>query len=327
MTSTTRRTVRLLENAEAALRSSGVVVIAGPTASGKSALAIAVAEAIGGEIVNFDSVQIYRDFDIGSAKPSAAERARVPHHLIGVVVPTEHFDAADFAALCERVCREIVSRERRPVLVGGTGFYLRAFLAGLPPLPPREEAIRERIRAIWRRPRGPQHLAALLRRVDPEAASRIATPDRHRIERALEVWLLTRRPISSWSAPTGESPERVPAHKLAISLPRAELGAAIDARVEEMFERGLVEETRALLEKYPRSVRLFGAIGYREALRVIDREISRREAISETSRRTRAYAKRQLTWLRAERAVHWIDGSAPPSERLAEALRLIAQQP
>ena len=294
-----------------------MIVIAGPTGVGKSDLALRLAEGIGGENVNYDSVQIYRGFDIGSAKPDDAARARVPHHLYDIVDADEEFNAADFARAAREVCDQIAARGRRPILAGGTFFYLRALLSGLPEMPGRDAAIRARIRAIAARPRGPERLHRWLSKIDPQSGRRIAPADRHRVERALEVWLVSGRPISSFE----RGGEEIPNIKIALTLPRPRLHEAIDRRVDAMYSEGLVDETRRLLERYSRDARPFGTIGYREAAAVIDGRMALEAAIAETKRRTRAYAKRQLTWLRAERNVHWLEAGNPNT--FAAAMELI----
>lgn len=298
------------------------IVIAGPTGVGKTAVAIRLAQEIGGEIVNYDSVQIYRGFDIGSAKPSRSERETVPHHLFDIVEGDEPFNAADFAGAAERISREIAERGGIPIFVGGTGFYLRAFLSGLPQMPGADEGIRHRIRSIHSRRRGAEKLHALLRRVDPPAAERIPPGDRHRVERALEVWLITGRTISSFSAPQAESPAR-PARRFALSVDRPVLLESLDRRVQQMYDDGLIRETQLLLEKLPMEARPFGSIGYREAVRFLTGELSRSEAIVETRRRTRAYAKRQMTWLRGEPDVCWIDASEGTEAVVARILEAL----
>ena len=290
-----------------------IIVVAGPTGVGKSELAIRLAERIGGEIVNYDSVQIYRGFDIGSAKPSPAERERVPHHLFDIVDADSEFNAADYGRLAREVCAEIDARGRRAILAGGTFFYLRALLAGLPPMPGRDETLRTRLRRI-----DPGRLHRWLSKVDPQSGRKIASADRHRVERALEVWITSGRPISSW----GHNVEELPSIKIALTLERPLLVAALDRRVGAMYANGLVEETRQLLARYPRGARPFGAIGYAEAASVVLGERTEEEAAAETRRRTRAYAKRQMTWLRAERNVHWIDVSNRENA-LEVALRLV----
>src|SRR6266536_542084 len=190
-----------------------LLVVAGPTGVGKSRLALQLAEELGGEIVNFDSVQIYRGFDIGSAKPDAEERACVPHHLIDIIDAEEEFNAADFAARARVVLGDMAARGKRPILVGGTFFYLRALLAGLPEMPARDETIRARLRAVASRPRGPRWLHAWLSKIDPQSGRKIAPADRHRVERALEVWIASGRPISSWE----HIVEEIPSIKIALT--------------------------------------------------------------------------------------------------------------
>lgn len=303
------------------LRRFPVIVISGPTGVGKSDTAIAVALEAGGEIVNYDSIQIYRGFDIGSAKPSSEQRRAVPHHLFDIAEADESFHAAAFAEAAREACAAIRRDGKVPILTGGTGFYLRALLAGLPEMPPADAAIRERLRNISRFPRGRERLHRWLVTVDPGSGRRIAAADRHRLERALEVYLVSGRPISSWRPPTALSDERIRACKFALTLERGRLNARIDARVDAMYAAGLIEETDRLLVRYPPHCRPYGAIGYREALRFLGGELSREAAIAETKRRTKAYAKRQMTWLRGERGVHWIDAEAGPG---AAAERILA---
>lgn len=292
-------------------------MIAGPTGVGKSRVAMALAAAVDGEIVNYDSVQVYRGFDIGSAKPSVEERRAVPHHMIDVVDADEPFDAAEFASRARAACDDIVRRGRRPILVGGTGFYLRALLSGLPELPGRDEALRARIRAIWDAPRGAPRLWRLLEHVDPATAAKVARADRHRVERALEVFFSSGKPISSWQRPSSHD-EVLPAKKFGLSLERAELHRVLDERVRSMFERGLVEETRALLARFPATARPFTTIGYREACSVVAGTMTVPAAMEETLRRTRAYAKRQMTWLRAEPGMTWVEAGQPAEAIVAE---------
>ena len=296
-----------------------LIILAGPTGTGKSDLALRIASAIGGEIVNYDSVQIYRGFDIGSAKPSPEVRNILPHHLFDIVDAGEEFNAADYGRLARRVCDDIHGRGNRAVLAGGTFFYLRALLSGLPEMPGRDESIRARIRRIAASERGARRLHRWLSKIDPRSGNKIAPGDRHRVERALEVWLSSGRPISSWER---SAQNELPSTKIALTLERPQLNQLLDQRVDEMYARGLVEETRALLERYPAAARPFGTIGYKEAAAVVRGEMALDAAIAETKRRTRAYAKRQLTWLRSERNVHWIE-AANREETLAAALRLI----
>ena len=297
-----------------------LIVVAGPTGSGKSELALRLALAVGGEIVNYDSVQIYTGFDIGSAKPTPAERALVPHHLLDIADAGQEINAVDYARRAREVCAEIAARGKRVILAGGTFFYLRALLSGLPEMPGRDEQLRDRLSRIAASPRGPRRLHRWLLAVDPESGAKIAPGDRHRVERALEVWISSGRPISSWRA----SGEELPSLKLALSMDRARLREKLDARVAEMFQAGLVSETAALLKQHPADSRPFTAIGYREAVAVLRGEMDEAAAIAEVRRRTRAYAKRQMTWLRSERNVHWLDTSDKETA-FADAMRLIEE--
>lgn len=301
------------------------VVIAGPTGVGKSDFALRLAEAVRGEIVNYDSIQLYRDFDIGSAKPSAEARRRVAHHLFDIIDADAEFNAAEYARVARQVCEEIAARGHRPILVGGTFFYLRALLAGLPEMPSRDETIRQRIRRIAGQPHGQERLHRWLSKVDLQSGRTIAPADRHRVERALEVWMISRRPISDWERPTARTAEEIPATKIAFFLERQRLVQALDARVDALYRQGLIEETRRLLARHPAIARPFGAIGYREAAAVISGAKTVEEAMAETRLRTRAYAKRQMTWLRAERNVHWVD-AADREAAFAAALRLVEGQ-
>lgn len=301
-----------------------LAVIAGPTGSGKSELALRLALATGGEIVNYDSMQIYRGFDIGTAKPSEADRRAVPHHLFDIVTADQEFNAADYARRARAVCDDIERRGQTAILAGGTFFYLRALLSGLPEMPGRDESIRARLRRIAATPRGPSRLHGWLTRADPVSAARIPPPDRHRVERALEVWIVSGAPISSWKRPGPESVNELPSIKIGLETDRVRLIERLDARVEAMYRTGLVDETAALLARYPGTSRPFSAIGYREAAAVIRGEVDVNTAIAQTKQRTRAYAKRQVTWLRSERNMHWID-AAEREQTFAAALRLLRE--
>ena len=297
------------------------IVIAGPTGVGKSDLALRLAEGIGGEIVNYDSVQIYRGFDIGSAKPPAEARARVPHHLFDIVDADVEFNASEYASLACAAFETIAARGRRPILVGGTFFYLRALLHGLPAMPGRDASVRSRLQRIGGRPRGKERLHRWLSKIDPQSGRRIAPGDRHRVERALEVWLISGRPISEWKRPASGAAEEMATTKIGLRMERARLIERLDERVAAIYAAGLVDETRRLLARYPRTARPFGAIGYAEAAAVVMGEMDIDTATAETRRRTRAYAKRQMTWLRSERNVQWIDVTSS-DDTFATAVRL-----
>ncbi len=290
-----------------------LVAVVGPTASGKSALALDLAERLGGELVNCDSVQIYRGFDIGTAK--AAPRT-VPAYIFDILEPTELFTAGEYARRARAVLEGIRARGRVPVLVGGTGFYLRALLEGLFPGPERSEDLRRR---FAKRP--VERLHRLLGRLDPVSAARIHPRDKPKLVRALEVCLQARRPMSQLWAEGRQGLEGFRAVKLGLNPPRAELYQRINARAAGMFHGGLLEEVRGLLDRgVPESAKPFESHGYAEALRVLRGEISLEEAIEITQRKVRRYAKRQMTWFRRERDLTWFHGFGDDPAVLRQAL-------
>ncbi len=290
-----------------------VLVLAGPTASGKSALAIDLARRLGGEIVNADSQQVYRGLDVGTAKPTAAEQSTVPHHLLDVVAPGEGMDAARFVALADQAILGIVGRGRFPLVVGGTGLYLRAVLHGVVEAPGRDPVLRARLEEEAAR-HGRPALHARLAAVDPEAAARIRPMDLVRIVRALEIAAGGRRPSELYAAHRFQE-QRYAATILALDPPRAELHARIAARVEAMFAGGLLDEARALLARGGGRLPERIPIGYAEAVAALRGEISRAEAVRRVEVAHRRYARRQVIWLRKEPGVQWV---APPYD--AEAL-------
>jgi tRNA dimethylallyltransferase len=277
--------------------------VAGPTASGKSALAMRLAAARGGEIVSCDSLQVYRGLDIGSAKPSRADRDAVRHHLLDVVDPDAPFSAADYARLARAAAADIHARGRTPVVAGGTGLYLRALVSGLFEGPARDEALRRRLEALADR-RGDAKLHAILRRVDPESAARIEPRDRVRVVRALEVYRATGRPIGELQRGGGAGLAGFAVKVVVLDPGREALRPAVEARTDAMLAAGLVDETRALLARYP-GARPLDAIGYRQAAAVVrgesDVEKARRDIVVETMR----YAKRQRTWFRHQQDAEW----------------------
>lgn len=275
-----------------------LVAIVGPTASGKSALALRLAAEAGGEIVSCDSLQVYRGLDIGSAKPTPAERAAAPHHLLDVADPGQPFSAADYARLAAAAVQAITGRGALPVVTGGSGLYLRALLSGLFEGPSRDEALRARLERMAGR-FGDARLFRLLRRVDPETATRLEVKDRVRVVRALEVYLRSGRPISEHFRGKAPAPlEGYRALRVALDPGREALRARIEARADAMLAAGLVEETRRLLARYPRPPRPLQAIGYREAARVVRGESTVAEARRDMVAATMRYAKRQRTWFR-----------------------------
>lgn len=290
-----------------------LVVILGPTAVGKSRKAVDLALRFGGEIVNGDSVQVYRGFDIGADKPSPGSRRGVPHHLIDIVDPAVQFTAADFVREALEAAREIAGRRRLPLVVGGTGLYLKALLDGLFPGPGRNPALRASLEAEARE-KGLGALYERLEAVDPEYARKVRDRDRIRIIRALEVYEATRRPLSEHFLRT-ESPVRgVNVVRIGLRLDREVLCRRIEDRVDMMFERGLVAEVRSLLEGGVREdAPPFRALGYRHVLRHFAGDLSLDEARTLTKQDTRRYAKRQMTWFRKMDGVAWFS----PEDRAA----------
>jgi len=285
-----------------------LIVIAGPTGSGKTPLALHLAVRFHGAIVNFDSMQVYRDLDLGTAKPSREELARVPHHFIGEVAPDAVFTAGEYARRARARIAELNQRGELPVLVGGTGFYLRALLEGLFPGPPRDEALRVRLRQRAAA-RGPEYVHRLLRRLDPAAAAGVAPRDVARAIRAVEVRLRSGRRMSElWREHPPEALAGVRALKLGLNPPRAALYARIDRRAEAMFAGGIQAETSGLLERYPPSLPVFAAHGYKQACDILLRGAAPAAALAEAQQEQRRYAKRQWTWFRRDPTLHWLDG-------------------
>jgi tRNA dimethylallyltransferase len=287
------------------------LVLAGPTASGKSACAMALAECLGGEIISVDSMQVYRGMDIGTAKPSAEERARVPHHLIDLVSLKEGFDAARFCRLAAEAVAEIQSRGRRPILCGGTGLYFKALLEGLGEAPPANAALRAELEAA--------PLESLLEEIkqrDPATWERLDRANPRRVVRALEVIRLTGKPFSeqraAWSETGSNATDPVPALSgpvLAFGIGRSpgDLRRRIDVRVDEMFQRGLVQETSQLLERGLEGNRIaMQALGYRQVVEHLRGLRSLPETIELVKIRTRQFAKRQMTWFRNNARLYWI---------------------
>jgi tRNA dimethylallyltransferase len=278
-----------------------IVAIVGPTAAGKSAAALALAEARGGELVSCDSMQVYRELDVGTAKPTPEERARVPHHLIDVVAPDAPFSAAEWAARAERAIAEVRARGREPIVVGGTGLYLRALRFGLVEAPPRDCAIRERLYDEERAQPGALH--ARLRAIDPDAAARLPPRDLVRIVRALEVHELTGVPLTAHHA--AHAPvERCPMRVLVLD-PGAALDAQIAARTRDLLARGLVDETRRALARFSPAIAPLAAVGYREAAAHLRGELPLDALEGAITRATRRYARRQRTWFKKEPGATW----------------------
>ncbi|HEY3989339.1 MAG TPA: tRNA (adenosine(37)-N6)-dimethylallyltransferase MiaA [Acidobacteriaceae bacterium] len=300
-----------------------LVVLLGPTASGKTALSLAIAKRFCGEIISCDSVAVYRDFEIGTAKPSVEERAPVPHHCIDIVSPERDYSAGDYQRDARAAIAEIAARGRLPIVTGGTGLYLRALLEGLFDGPHRSEPLRARLRRSAAR-HGAGWLSRLLGRLDANAASRIHANDTPKLIRAIEVSLEARRPITeAWTAGV-EALSGYRILRIGLAPERAALYQRIDARATAMFERGLVDETRQLMEQYGAERRIFDALGYRQARQLLAGELTEAQAIEAAQRGHRNYAKRQFTWFRREPEVRWLAGFGDDAEIQQAAMNEIA---
>lgn len=301
-----------------------LVVLLGPTASGKTALSLALAEQFNGEIVSCDSVAVYRGLEIGSAKPTPEERARVPHHLIDVYAPDEHATAGDYARLARTAIAGVTARGHLPIVTGGTGLYLRALLEGLFDGPARSDDLRTRLCRSHTR-HGVGWLHRLLARLDPSAAARVHANDTPKLIRAIEVSLATRQPMTeAWQA--GREPLRgYRILRIGLDPERQALYARINERAARMFAAGLVEETRRLRDQYG-DVQALGSLGYKQARAVLSGELTREEAIARAQQGHRNYAKRQMTWFRREPDVHWLQGFGDEAATQAEAAELVEQE-
>ena len=286
-----------------------IIAIVGPTASGKSELAIAVALQVGGEIINCDSVQVYQEIQIATAKVPVEERRGVPHHLIEFVPPSVNFTGADWARAATKTIEEIEGRGNTALLAGGTGFYLRALRKPFFPSPPTDEELRARLSKI-REHHGPERLHRILRRFDPEEAAKLFARDWPRVQRAIEFYLQTGERISAQRPWREEPPEFANRIKVfALNPPRNELYARINARTESHFANGLVDELRRLLDAgVPANSNALGAHGYRRVVEYLRGERDLASAIEQTKLDVRHYTKRQLTWFRREADVEWIEG-------------------
>ena len=311
-----------------------VVVVLGPTASGKTALALAIARRFGGEIVNCDSVAMYREFDIGTAKPSPAERAEIPHHLLDCVDPLADVSAGEYARQARQILREIALRESEPrrhmpIVSGGTGLYLRAVLEGLFPGPQRSEELRIKLRDRAQK-NGTEHLHRILRRLDSSAANRIHAHDVPKVIRAIEVCLASRQSSRQNMTELWQQ-GREPLHgfrilHLGLNPDREILYARINQRAANMFDQGLIAETERLLAKYGAQARPFASLGYKQALQFLRGELDRESALSAAQQAHRNYAKRQITWFRREPDVHWLAGLGADPAIQAEGIATVDQQ-
>ncbi len=303
-----------------------LIAVVGPTASGKSSLGVHLARKFGGEVLACDSTQVYRGFDIGTAKPTLEERGGIPHHLLDLVDPTFVFTAGEYRTRAIGVLEDLRQRSRLPILTVGTGLYLRALLEGLADAPARSEELRARLEARANS-NSLQYLHRVLRRLDPEAATRIGSRDRPKMIRAIEVCLLTGRPVSEVHQ-AGRMPlEGYHPVKIGLQPPRAALYERIEKRVHTMIDRGWFDEVKGLIETgIPQNTKPFDFIGYSELRAHLEGTITRSAATKAISQSTRRYAKRQVTWFRKEPVVHWLPGFGDDPAVVAAAEQVVAGQ-
>ncbi len=307
-------------------KNSPLVAIVGPTASGKSALGIWLAQKLGGEVVACDSTQMYRGFDIGTAKPSMEERQGVPHHLIDVLEASEEATAGGYRERAIELLNELRGRERLPIFTVGTGLYLRVLLEGLAEVPLRSEPLRDRLRA---RSIGKKagYLHRVLKRLDPETAKKIAPADEQKLLRAVEVCLLTKKPLSEVYQGGRKALEGWRAIKIGLQPKREALYKQVHARTDAMLARGWMEEVRGLMESgMAEKAKPFDFIGYKELRAVLAKEMELEEARAAIEQATRRYAKRQMTWFRREQGVHWLTGFGGDAEIREQALEWVRSQ-
>ncbi len=300
-----------------------LIVVAGPTASGKTALALHLAEEFSGEIVSCDSVAVYREMEIGTAKPTVEERALIQHHMIDVAWPDEPVTAGDYSRLAREALYGITERGRLPIVAGGTGLYLRALIDGLFPAPPTKEGRRERLRSMAKT-KGAPYLHRMLARLDRAAALSIHVNDVPKVIRAIEVSLAADQPLTEQWQKGRDKLTGYRILRLGLGPPRSLLYESINHRAAGMFDRGLMEETERLMERYGPECRALLSLGYAEAAAVVRNEMTREEAVAKAAQGHRNYAKRQITWFRREREMHWLKGFGRDVEVRAEASKLVA---
>jgi len=301
-----------------------LIVLAGPTASGKSSLALRLAEEFNGEIVSCDSVAVYREMEIGTAKPSREDRALIQHHMIDIAWPDEPCTAGDYSRQAREALTAITERGRVPIVAGGTGLYLRALIDGLFPAPLQKPGRRDRLRKLAAT-RGPAHLHRLLTRLDPSAAAAIHSNDVPKVVRAIEVSLAAEGPLTQQWQKGRDALTGYRILRLGLNPPRPRLYERINQRAASMFDSGLIEETERLIARYGADCRPFTSLGYAEAKAVLQNELTREQAVAQAQQGHRNYAKRQLTWFRREPGMHWLEGCGGDEDIVNQALRLVSQ--
>ena len=302
-----------------------VVVVLGPTASGKTALALAIARRFPGEIVNCDSVAMYRDFEIGTAKPTVSERAEIPHHLVDCVDPLADVTAGEYARQAREALREIVLRGHLPIVSGGTGLYLRALLEGLFPGPQRSEELRNKLRARAEK-RGNEYLHRILKRLDSSSASRIHANDVPKVIRAIEVCLASRQPMTELLRQGRDPLQGFRILRLGLNPERDALYDRINRRAAKMFADGLIAETKTLLARYGDQARPLTSLGYKQAMQFLRGELDRESALAAAQQAHRNYAKRQMTWFRREPDVYWLAGMGDDRAIQAQSIARVEQE-
>jgi tRNA dimethylallyltransferase len=300
-----------------------LIVLVGPTASGKTSLALRLAEEFNGEIVSCDSVAVYREMEIGTAKPTREERALIQHHMIDIASPDEACTAGDYSRQAREALTGITERGHLPIVAGGTGLYLRALIDGLFPAPPQKPGQRERLRKLAKT-RGPAYLHRLLTRLDPTAAAAIHPNDVPKVIRAIEVSLAAEEPLTQQWQKGRDTLTGYRILRLGLNPPRQRLYERINQRAAAMFDRGLIEETERLIARYGKDCRPLTSLGYAEAVAVLENELTREQAIAQAQQGHRNYAKRQLTWFRREPNIHWLEGCGGDEDITDKALQLTA---
>jgi tRNA dimethylallyltransferase len=309
-----------------------LIVLVGPTASGKTSLALRLAEEFNGEIISCDSVAVYREMEIGTAKPTREERALIQHHMIDIASPDEACTAGDYSRQAREALTGISARGRTsmnarghlPIVAGGTGLYLRALIDGLFPAPPQKPGQRERLRKLVKT-RGPAYLHRILTRLDPTAAAAIHPNDVPKVIRAIEVSLAPEGPLTQQWQKGRDALTGYRILRIGLNPPRQRLYERINQRAAAMFDRGLIEETERLIARYGADCRPLTSLGYAEAVAVLQNEITREQAVAQAQQGHRNYAKRQLTWFRREPNMHWLEGCGGDQEITDKALHLTAR--